>query len=218
MRYFVVMHDSRIVSAENVYQEKATGDIHFEVNGTKAKYCRDASYAEYDTLPTYSIRVREDNHFYYLKNNEWLVAADIEYLINLNETEDKYLNHFQSTDFNAGVIYNTIERKFVNDMLRESDTSILRYSLSIPAIQLMPKNYGFTTAEDDIIRATIKTVVDSFKAVYGEKFHLEIYQWTRAKQYYVFYYEVTRKDTYKEMTVEEIEKALGYKIKVVGNK
>ena len=39
-----------------------------------------------------------------------------------------------------------------------------------------------------------------------------------AKQYIVFNAEIKRKEPIKEMTITEIEEALGYKIKVVGDK
>ena len=142
-------------------------------------------------------------------------VGDIKYLLELDDTEDEELNYFQSTDFNAGVIYNQIERGIVKHMLGCEGRVSYSTILSMPIIQLLPKSCG-SVKEEEIIGATLKAVTQHFVAVYGNKFHLSFDEYWTKNQYINFSYTIRRKEQYKEMTISEIEKALGYKIKVVG--
>ena len=125
------------------------------------------------------------------------------------------MNYFQSTDFNAGVIYNLIERESIKEMLKSKGIVAHGSNISIPIIQLLPKGCG-SVNQEEIINATRKVVIQHFDAVYGKNFTLTFGEYVKNNQYILFPYTVSRKEEYKEMTVTEIEKALGYKIKVVG--
>ena len=126
------------------------------------------------------------------------------------------MNYFQSTDFNAGMLYSAVEKKTIA-MLKETNEHSTSGAYHIPNIQVVPKGCGYID-DSKVIEATIKSATEHFNAVYGKSFELSIYAWQRVKQYCVFFYRITRKEIYKEMTVADIEKALGYKIKVVGEK
>lgn len=127
---------------------------------------------------------------------------------------DEELNYFQSTDFNAGVIYNQIERNVVKEIIKRKGIILYSSNISIPIIQLLPKGWS-GVAQEKVIDATRKAVIQHFEAVYGNKFHLKFSEYQTNKQYIVLPYTVTRKEEYKEMTVAEIEKALGYKIRII---
>ena len=128
-------------------------------------------------------------------------------LILLDEKENTDLNYFQSTDFNAGLIYGKVERNTVS-LLKDADVDMAVSEISIPTIQLVPSNCT-ALKELDIIEATVRTVTEHFEAVYGKNFTLDFTSWKRDRQYFLFNYSVTRKEVYKEMTVSEIEEALG---------
>ena len=149
-------------------------------------------------------------------HEDWYETRQIEYLLALDEEENKEMNYFQSTDFNAGMLYSVVEKEAVK-MLK--DKGVLSYSsnYSIPNIQLIPKDCE-TFNEGDIIDATIRAATEHFEAVYGKNFKLDIYGWQRVKQYCLFFYRISRKEQPKEMTITEIEEALGYKVKVIGGK
>lgn len=126
------------------------------------------------------------------------------------------MNYFQSVDFNAGVIYSGIEKHVVS-MLEEPGTLSYSSNYSIPCIQLVPKNCS-SKAEEEIIDATIRAITEHFDAVYGKNFTLNIYAWQHVKQYCLLFYSITRKELHKEMTIADIEEALGYKIKIVNDR
>jgi hypothetical protein len=81
----------------------------------------------------------------------------------------------------------------------------------------MPKGCS-AIQEMDTLKATMRCVVEHFDAVYGKSFTLEFGSVYTQKQYFHFPYIITRKTECKEMTIAEIEEALGYKVKVVGDK
>ena len=100
-----------------------------------------------------------------------------------------------------------------------SSLSCIEKGISIPKIQVLPKCADLIK-ETEVLDATINAVLEHFAAVYGERFNIEMRHYTDfyKKQYIVFEAKIKRKELAKEMTIAEIEEALGYKIKVVGDK
>lgn len=125
------------------------------------------------------------------------------------------MNYFQSADFNAGFIYNQVERQVV-PLIKDSAVS-LEAKITIPRIQVIPKGCS-TIQKMNILAATTKSVIEHFDAVYGKSFTLKFGSVYTQKQYFHFPYIITRKTECKEMTIAELEEALGYKIKVVRDK
>lgn len=210
MRYFAIMSDNRVLPATGIVQGRYVDGIHFSIGSTRYKY-----------LPSYYIdetkgyKITKHKHFFKLVDLDWFATEEIEVFMSLDEMEDPDLNYFQSTDFNAGIIYGIVERNTL--MFLKDDNSKERVgSFSIAAIQMIP--ISTLVSEHDIIEATLQSVATHFNAVYGRSFTLKFNSWKRDKQYFRFDYTVTRKEVYKEMTVSEIEAALGYKIKVVADK
>lgn len=215
MRYFVVMSDNRVLPAENVVQGRFVDGIHFSVGTSRFKYlprgylvdsCRNNYYVPRDC-------------FYKQISIDWFITGDIKMLLQLDDMEDTDLNYFQSTDFNAGIIYGKVEKNTVR-MIKDPTffpRNKASSELQLPVIQMIPNGCS-TISEYETIEATLRTVAKQFKAVYGKSFTLKFDSWKQDKQYYVFEYTINKKETYKEMTVSEIEEALGYKIKVVSDK
>ena len=213
MRYFVIMHDHTIKPATNVSKCENPGRVYFDVDDKMYRYL--TVVREYDCKRFNHIRIPAPA-FQRFIHEDWYETREIEYIIALDEEENEELNYFQSTDFNAGMLYSAIEKKAIT-MLKETNENEVSGAYHIPNIQVVPK--GCDHIDDSkVIEATIKAATDHFKAVYGKTLELNIYAWQRVKQYCVFFYRVTRKEVHKEMTIAEIEKALGYKIKVVGDK
>ena len=211
MRYFAVMSDDRILPAEDIDRGQFVDGVQFSVGTTRYKYLPDYSldHGEYEG---YRYKIHKHQHFFKRIYSDWFATENIKMLILLDEKENTDLNYFQSTDFNAGLIYGKVERNTVS-LLKDTDTMAVS-EIYIPAVQLVPSNCT-ALKELDIIEATTRTVTEHFEAVYGKNFTLDFKSWKRDKQYFRFDYSVTRKEVYKEMTVSEIEEALGYKIKVV---
>jgi hypothetical protein len=210
MKYFALLSNNKIVSAENICQGRFYDGIHFSLGNTRFKY---VAYTGIDDCKGYRLC---KNYFFKQVFDEWFVTEDIKSLIFLNEVEDEDLNYFQSTDFNAGVIYNKIEKNMALMIKNTSSAgSCFVGELCLPAIQLIPAKGCIGCTEHDIMETTIHTVIEHFNAVYGKNFILNISSWKRDKQYFKFDFSVKRKEIYKEMTIEEIEAELGYKIKVV---
>lgn len=136
----------------------------------------------------------------------------------VDEKENEELNHFEPTDFNAGILFNRIERTLAS-MHTNKDLNISASCVCLPKIQVLPP---FAPDEYDantkIISAICKRVHEHFDAVYSNSLELEFNNISFEKKYVKFEYIITRKSVYKEMTIEQIEKELGYKIKVVGDK
>ena len=91
--------------------------------------------------------------------------------------------------------------------------------IKLPKIQVVP-TCAELIKETEVLDATMTAVLEHFVAVYGERFSLEMrhYPDPYKKQYIIFETKISRKEAYKEMTITEIEEALGYKVKVVGDK
>ena len=206
------MHDGVIKPATNVSKQKNTGRVYFDVDGEMYRYLTFTYDCEHYICKHIMIPL---NSFQQFVHEDWLATREIKYLIALNEEENEELNYFQSTDFNAGMLYSAIEKNAVK-MLKERVYST-KDDYSIPNIQLIPKCCE-TCNEGNTIDATIRAATEHFKAVYGKNLDLDIYGWQRNKVYCVFFYRITRKEPCKEMTIAEIEEALGYKIKVVDKK
>lgn len=213
MRYFVIMNDHTIKPATNVSKCENSGRVYFDVDGKMYRYLtvtREYSSRKFNRM------LIPANAFQRFIHEDWYETREIKYLLALDEEENEEMNYFQSTDFNAGVMYTYVE-KTVGLMLKDKGAISVLADFTIPAIQLIPKGAG-SIQEGETIKATIKAATEHFEAVYGKNFNLNIYSWKMDKQYFKFEYSVKRKETYKEMTVAEIEEALGYKIKVVGDK
>lgn len=213
MRYFVIMNDHTIKPATNVSKCENSGRIYFDVDDKMYRYLivtREYSSRKFNRMliPT--------NAFQRFIHEDWYETREIEYLLALDEEENEELNYFQSTDFNAGMLYSAIEKKTVA-MLKETNENKVSGAYHIPNIQVVPKGCDFID-DSEVIEATIKAATEHFNAVYGKTLELDIYAWQRVKHYCVFFYRITRKELHKEMTIAEIEEALGYKIKVVGEK
>ena len=213
MRYFVIMSDHTIKPATNVSKCWKSDKVYFDVDDKMYRYL--TVVREYDSKRFNHIRIPSPAFQRFIQE-DWYETREIEYLITLDEEENEEMNYFQSTDFNAGVMYTYVE-KTVGRMLKDKGAISVLADFIIPAIQLIPKGAG-SIHEGETIKATIKAATEHFDAVYGKNFNLNIYSWKMDKQYFKFEYSVKRKETYKEMTVAEIEEALGYKIKVVGDK
>ena len=213
MRYFAIMYDGVIKPATDIAKCESTGKIYFSVDDKMYRYL--TVTREYDSKRFNRIRIPAPAFQRFL-HEDWYETREIEYLLALDEEENEELNYFQSTDFNAGFIYNQVERHTAPLLDKNSATS-LESEITIPRIQVMPKGCC-SIQEMDALKATMRCVTEHFDAVYGKSFTLEFGSVYTQKQYFHFPYTVTRKTKAKEMTIAEIEEALGYKIKVVGEK
>lgn len=215
MRYFVVMSDGVIKPANNVTKCESTGRVYFDIDGKMYRYLI-FIYNYEDSKPWNRHILIPANCFQQFIHEDWYETRQIEYLLALDEEENEEMNYFQSTDFNAGMLYSAVEKEAVK-MLKDKGVLFYSSNYSIPNIQLIPKDCE-TFNEGDIIDATIRAATEHFEAVYGKNFKLDIYGWQRIKQYCLFFYRISRKEQPKEMTITEIEEALGYKVKVIGGK
>ena len=213
MRYFVVMNDHTVKPATEVTKCESTGRLYFKVDDKMYRYL--TVVREYDCKRFNHIRIPAPAFQRFL-HDDWFETREIKYIIALNEEENEELNYFQSTDFNAGFIYNQVERHTAPLLNKCSATSV-ESEITIPRIQVLPKGCS-AIQEMDTLKATMRCVTEHFEAVYGKSFTLEFGSVYTQKQYYHFPYIVTRKVKAKEMTIAEIEEALGYRIKVVGDK
>lgn len=145
---------------------------------------------------------------------DWLITKEVDCLCAFDEKESKDMNYFHSVDFNAGVIYGKIELGATKLLLEDDKLNKAFVRVVIPKTQFFPSSH----IDADIITMTHRAVEEHFEAVYGRYFTLSstITMDDLAEKYIAIKYVVTRKVQYKEMTVAEIEKALGYKIKVIG--
>lgn len=201
MRAFVQTLDYDIMPATNVYETEDS--IYFMLNDVKFKYDMKDSYS------------RKLTAFQQFVNGKWMYTMRIRYLHLLDEEMNEELNYFESTDFNAGVIYSRVEKSVVKHLIKEEADEV-SISLDLPKIQMLIDDV--VTDPHKVMENTLNVVKHHFEAVYGKSFTIDYMTWHRNKQYIAINYKVSRKVQPKEMTVEEIEEALGYKIKVVGNK
>lgn len=198
MRAFVQTLDYNIMPATNVYE---TDDaVYFMLNDVKFKHDKKDSYR---TLAPFQQFV----------NDKWLYTMRINYLYLLDEEINEELNYFESTDFNAGVIYCRLEKSLTKHLIQGGEDEVY-ISMDLPKIQMLID--GLITDEQAVINDTLDVVTHHFEAVYGKSFAIDSMTWHKNKQYITINYKISRKVQPKEMTIEEIEKALGYKIKVVG--
>lgn len=216
----VVMNDGRIVTPSTVDIEYFPNTrIEFTVDKKRYLYrngIEDVNY-EYPTKGVTHIRIPVGTSFKIFQYGEWFCTNDIDFIYIVDTKESKELNYLETTDFNAGVLYSRIE-KAVYPALKDSTMDSIVGTLSLPAIQVLPKITFQSTSEEDIINAITKKITEHFDAVYGKTFAVKFPTNRRTKSYVEIDYVITRKHQYKEMTVAEIESALGYKIKVVSDK
>ena len=197
MRAFIQTIDYDIISASNVYETEDA--VYFMLDDVKFKH---------DKKDTYRVLTP----FQQFVNGKWMYTMRIKYLYLLDEEMNEELNYFESTDFNAGVIYCRIEKSVVKHLIQEEADEV-SISLDLPKIQML-----IDGVDTEVIGNTLSVVKHHFEAVYGKSFTIDFMNWYNHKQYITINYKVSRKVQPKEMTIEEIEEALGYKIKVVGNK
>lgn len=200
MRAFVQTLDYDIMPATNVYETEDA--VYFMLEDVKFKHDKKDSY-------------RVLTPFQQLVNDKWLYTMRIRYLHLLDEEMNEELNYFESTEFNAGVIYCRIEKSVVKHLIQEGADEV-SISLDLPKIQMLIDEVD--TDPHKVMENTLGVVKHHFEAVYGKSFTIDSMSWHKNKQYITINYKVSRKVQPKEMTIEEIEEALGYKIKVVGNK
>lgn len=193
MRAFVQTLDYDIMPATNVYETE------------------DAVKFKHDKKDTYRVLTP----FQQFVNDKWMYTMRIRYLHLLDEEMNEELNYFESTEFNAGVIYCRVEKSVVKHLIQEGADEV-SISLDLPKIQMLIDDV--VTDQHKVMENTLDVVKHHFEAVYGKSFTIDSMSWHRNKQYITINYKVSRKVQPKEMTIEEIEEALGYKIKVVGNK
>lgn len=216
-RIYAVMSDGKIVTPKCVEMYKDTKKIRFQVNGVDYMYNPYWGYEELAVPLNIHTIVRVSNHFKAFRYRQWSYTDDVAYLYQIDPEEDEELNYFESTDFNAGVIYNKLERNVV-EMIKNKNITASGCGVTLPKIQVMPGILLNDITEEAIINTTAKTAIKHIMAVYGKSFYVSFEKYEANKQYITFSFEVRRKEVYKEMTVAEIEKELGYKIKVVGDK
>lgn len=134
------------------------------------------------------------------------------------------MNFLQSIDFNAGIIYNQIDKLAIKVLTGADSISSSGY-VSLPCIQVFPRdllgisisrNYIATADKERIIAEIKHAVINQFDAVYGSHLTLVFNDWNYEKQYVLMTFTISKKEKYKEMTIEDIEKALGYKVKIIG--
>lgn len=227
MKYFAVMKDGTIKVADVLYKTQ-NGKIQFRIDNKDYMYNpTPCLYAEDIYSYKWCARYRPVVHFMehiggtpcniYLEEN-WIYTWSIEQLIAIDEEEETDMNKFTSTDFNAGFIYAKID-KAMGEVLRDT-LSCLDGTVTVPRVQMLPCISCGSVTELDIIEATHKQVCEQFENVFGKTYNLTLgIKESPKHQYIVTYFKVEKKEPEKkEMTIEQIEKELGYKIKVVGNK
>ena len=132
----------------------------------------------------------------------------------------KYMrNKNKSIEFIAGYVYSNIERKLIttlqdmgyydfSDYTPTKDAVILQDSVLVPQCWF-EKPLTLKERKIEINTAIIKALFQLNTHYY---FKIEIEEY---KQYYVFNYAVGKGRIPKKMTVEEIEKELGYKVEII---
>ena len=125
------------------------------------------------------------------------------------------MNYYHSPEFNAGFIWNKIERSIGLMMSQKQDSCTDR--IYLPKIQISPK--AFTLGEVQYIAGNVakinNIIIDTFNAVYGKRFEIDLTD-SMCSANVKFVYTIRCKPAHKEMTIEEIESVLGYKIKIIG--
>ena len=215
---YVVMSDGRLVVPSTIdieyYPHKR---IEFTIDKEAYMYRDCYEDSEYEVIHD-NIRIHVPRtSFKVFKYGQWFYTENVDCILITNPEEDKELNYLETTDFNAGVLYNRVE-KAVYPALKDNSIDSTVGTLSLPAIQVLPKITFQITSEEDIINAITKKITEHFDAVYGKTFSIAFPTFRKAKANVELDYVITRKHQYKEMTVAEIESALGYKIKVVSDK
>ena len=150
------MNSGKIAKATNICEGKFYDGIHFTIGNDRFKYdpCFHVEEANYKYRYNFHI-----DCFYKYHYDDWCTTDEIKYLLFLNEEEDSDLNYFQSTDFNAGVIYASID-KAMGSMLGGS-TSCIEKEIRLPKIQVAPKCAGLIK-ETEVLDATTTAVLEHF--------------------------------------------------------
>lgn len=119
----------------------------------------------------------------------------------------------QSMDFNIGVIFSCIERAYVKRI--KSDIEKYVDTVSIPKVWfgLRPLNIDFLSSfQVSELMQRLNSILEDLTE--KSKFKIQVSAVLSNRQYIDIEYAITKKSA-KKMTVEEIEKALGYKIEIV---
>lgn len=109
----------------------------------------------------------------------------------------------QTLEFNVGYAFSKIEKRFF-DMCTKGGTSLVG-EVHIPQLWMISSDYNG--------REFLRRLCETFKSFTPDwSINLMIgYE----KQYWVINYHIIKKEPPKKMTVEEIEKVLGYKVEIV---
>ena len=219
MEYFILFKSGRVASAIKIQSNHPYENNKYSYIADNTEYCYvDRTYtretADYHnqrilcTLPSF--------YSYRPENGCWFVDRDINYIIAIDEMEADDMNKLQSTDFNAGMLYEQIDRE-TRKLIRGYEDGMHMYlsTYHFPKIQLLPHKLCYIQ-EDSIIDAIKQKVNTQFNLVYGQQWELCFNTEYPSGSYYIFSYTITRKEEVKEMTIAEIEEKLGYKIKVIG--
>lgn len=215
MKYFILFKSGRLASAVKIQSNHSYRNDTDSYMADNTEYCYAERIYTCETADYYEQRISYTLPTFYSyrpENGCWFVDRNIKCIIAIDEKENEDMNKLQSTDFNAGMLYYNIE-KLMGTMLKQNHNMIVM-EYSLPRIQVLPCVDG---TDNDLIVSTIKhKALSQFNNVYGNKFTLKFECVDSIKPYITFKYSITRKEEVKEMTIEEIEKKLGHKIKIVG--
>lgn len=115
-------------------------------------------------------------------------------------------NKNYSLNFIIGYIVSNIEYR-VNDFLKDYDNNDFTIRVDLPY-----EWFKFNIKKDNKIRVKTLTYLSNIFTDYEIGYDSEIILYP--KEYIMFRYKFSKKEPIKEMTLSEIEEALGYKVKI----
>lgn len=219
MKYFILFKSGRLASAVKIQSNHPYENNKYSYMVDDMEYCYVNRTYTCETADYYKQGISYTLPSFYSYRPEygcWFVDRDIKCIIAIDEKEADEMNKLQTTDFNAGMLYEQIDRE-TRKLIREYEDGMHMYlsKYHFPKIQLLPHKLC-DIQEDSIIDAIKQKVNTQFNLVYGQQWELCFNTEYPSGSYYIFSYSITRKEEVKEMTIAEIEEKLGYKIKVVG--
>lgn len=124
----------------------------------------------------------------------------------------------QSLDFIIGYVFARVDRALFKHFWKYENKEELKVSIEVPKIWFgLPSHNNITndiTGNDKY--GMIQKLNDTLNDLYP-KLDSICEKITPEKQYLKFHFRVKYKEQIKKMTVEEIEKELGYKIEIVSD-
>lgn len=125
----------------------------------------------------------------------------------------------QSLDFIVGYVFAKADRGIFKHFWTYENKNELLVSVDVPKIWFgLPSHNNITNdISGDKKYELIQKLTDTLNDLYP-KLDSICEKITPEKQYLKFHFRVKYKEQIKKMTVEEIEKALGYKIEIVSEK